>query len=67
MANRNLLAHQPAFDFSSRVFVKAIPSYWDKNEICSRFGIVGQIDDVYFVKNEQGKRINEVVISYKSE
>lgn len=56
-----------AQSFTTRIYVKAIPKKWDTNEISARFGIVGQVDDVYFVKSEQGTSTESVVITYKTE
>ena len=53
------------YDFSSKVFVKHIPSAWDRNEINARFGIVGKIEDIHEVKNEMGERSRQLIITYE--
>lgn len=40
--------------FSAKVFVRGIPTNWDKNEMLLRFGTVGKLQEIYFVKNSIG-------------
>ena len=49
------------------MYVKSIPKEWDLNEVKARFAIVGQIDDVHQVRDDLGKRSQQVIITYKSE
>ena len=53
--------------FSSKVFVSNLPTYWDKNEISSRFSSIGQINKVNLIKNSLGRNSGKAIIEYGSE
>ena len=50
--------------FASRVFVQGLPVDWDRSEVTSRFGIVGQLDKVHLVLDNLGKPTGKAVLSY---
>lgn len=53
--------------FSSKVFVSNLPTYWDQNEISSRFSIIGQINKVNLIKNSLGRNSGKAIIEYGSD
>ena len=53
--------------FSSKVFLSSLPTYWDKNEISSRFGVIGQLNQVNLIKNSLGRNSGKAIIEYKSQ
>ena len=47
--------------------MKNLPTYWDKNEIASRFGTSGTVEAVNLIKNNMGTNTGKAVIQYESE
>ena len=52
---------------NKQVFIQNLPKYWDKNEIASRFGIIGSIEKVNLIKNSLGQNSGKVIIEYQNE
>ena len=51
----------------TRILVKNLPTYWDKNEIASRFGSIGTVQAVNLIKNNIGTNTGKAVIQYQDE
>ena len=53
--------------FHSKVFIRGIPTDWDHAEMISRFGTIGPISQVYFVRNQQGQNTGKVIMTYEDD
>lgn len=53
--------------FQSKVFVRGLPTDWDHAEMIQRFGSVGPISQVFFVKNQQGQNTGKAILTYEEE
>lgn len=47
--------------------MKGIPKHWDANEIKTRFSIIPGLNDVFLVKNVEGRNTGKVIINYKTQ
>ena len=49
------------------MFVRGVPTDWDQKEIVSRFGRVGPLQQVYFVKNAAGLNTGKLILTYEKD